>query len=525
MTNLSVVDQVGLRTVNDLLRERADSHGDKDFLVFEDADGAVVRFTYARWQREVEALAAGLASRGVREGMKVALRMRNRPELLMSWFALARLGAVTVLTITQNTARETHYVTSYSDAEMVITEAEFLELYMELLPELPAVRTLVVLGAAAPPPGVVRFEDVPLHDGRAPQVRLAPDAPIQMLFTSGTTAAPKAVVLTHANCLHAGEREWMIQGLDPSDRLLTCLPFFHVNAQTITLLSTLTLGATATFLQTYSASRFIDQLRRHRATQTSMSSAIVRTLLAQPERPDDAEHELRRVFYALNVTDAEKAAFEQRFGVELMNAYGLTEAMTVVSVTPVFGDRRWPSVGRPAVERLVRIVGEDGEPVPVGEVGEITVFGRPGFTLMQGYYKNQEATDAAIRDGWLHTGDLGRLDADGYLFYVDRVKDMIKRSGENVSAAEVEGVLMAHPAIAEVAVIGVPDAIRDEAVKAFVVTVPGAQLTVEEVTDHCRERLAAFKVPTVVEFPAELPHTSVGKVEKKALRLRETAAR
>jgi carnitine-CoA ligase len=478
----------------------------------------VVTFTYAEWQREVEALAAGLAARGVVEGTRVALRMRNRPELVMSWFAVARLGGVSVLTIVQNTARETHHVMSHSDAEIVITDADFVPMYKGLLPELPDLRLIVAVGAEGPLDGAVHFAEIALTGKTVAAAELAPDAPIQMLFTSGTTAAPKAVVLTHANALHAGERERTLQALEPTDRLLTVLPFFHVNAQSVTMMTALTIGATAIFIGAYSASRYLDQIRRHGATATMVGSIIVRTMLPQPERPDDAEHQLRRAFYALNVTEAEKDAFEQRFGMELINGYGLTEAMTVVTCAPVFGEKRWPSIGRPAPGREVRLVDEEGEPVAVGEVGEICVQGRPGFTIMKGYYKDEEATAATIRDGWLHTGDLGWFDQDGYLYYVDRKKDIIKRAGENVSAAEVEAVLQLHPAITEVAVIGVPDEIRDEAIKAYVLAGPDNELSVDEVIDHCAERLASFKVPTVVEFIAEFPRTSVGKIEKKALR-------
>ncbi|MGV0791193.1 AMP-binding protein [Mycolicibacterium sp. XJ1819] len=515
---MDAVDLIGLRNINDLLRERATAHPDKEFLVFEDAEGQVRSFTYGEWLNAVEALAAGLDRIGVKADTKVALRMRNCPELLMSWFAVARLGAVSVLTIAQSSARETHHVTSHSDAEVVITEAEYLSIYDELRSELPALRSVIVIGANQPLPTATRFDEVSVSGGQPPEISQSPDAPIQMLFTSGTTAQPKAVVLTHANCLHAGERESMIQGLEPSDRLLTCLPFFHVNAQSVTMLSALTLGATAIFLQAFSASKFMAQVRRHRATQATMGSTIAQTLLAQPERSDDGNHELRRVTYAININDDQKVAFESRFNVRFMNAYGLTEAMTVVSATPVFGDQRWPSIGRPVADRLIRLVDKDRRPVALGEVGEIAVHGRPGYTLMKQYYKDEAATADAIQDGWLYTGDLGRFDEDGYLYFVDRVKDMIKRAGENVSATEVESVLMTHPAITEAAVIGVPDPVRDEAVKAFVVLTPGAELPREALTDFCRKRLAPFKVPTIIEYRTDLPRTSVGKVEKKQLR-------
>lgn len=192
--------------------------------------------------------------------------------------------------------------------------------------------------------------------------------------------------------------------------------------------------------------------------------------------------------------------------------------MTIVTVAPVFGEKRWPSIGLPAYDRIVRIVDERGEDVPLGSPGEIIVWGIPGRTLMKGYFKDPDATAAALRDGWLYTGDNGYFDERGYVYFFDRKKDVIKRSGENISASEVEVALLTHEGVAEAAVIGVPDPIRDEAVKAFVVAREGVDLTVDEVLRHCREHLAGFKVPTVVEIIDGLPKTSIGKIEKKVLR-------
>jgi crotonobetaine/carnitine-CoA ligase len=247
----------------------------------------------------------------------------------------------------------------------------------------------------------------------------------------------------------------------------------------------------------------------------------VRTLLAQPPSEEDANHELRRVFYAINVSDEEKQNFEQRFNLELINGYGLSEALTIVTMTPVFGPKRWPSIGLPQQDREVKIVDGEGQEVPRGHVGEIAVRGVPGTTIMKGYYKNPEATAETIKDGWLHTEDNGYMDEAGYVYFVDRKKDMIKRSGENVSASEVENVLSNHPNIVEVGVLGVPDPIRDEAVKAFIVLDEPDTLTEEDITDYCKDRLANFKVPTIIEFRESLPKTSVGKVEKKTLRAEE----
>lgn len=502
-------DRVGDRTLRDLLDERASRRPGHPFLVFEDAGGAVREFSYAEFAAAVDDAAAGLAELGVAPGAKVTLHLRNCPEFLFAWFGLATIGGVAVPSNVANTADELRYVLDYSDSQILITEPPLLETAQAAAGGVAAVRHVLRTDQAEVwmPAG-----------GDPPRPRLGSEDPVEILFTSGTTSRPKGVVLTHANCLWSGERIAAAMTLGDDARCLTSLPTFHVNAQSVTVLSALTAAGTCILLQEFSAGRFWGRMRAHRATQTSLVAMQLRTLLAQPPADTDSEHSLRRVFYAINVTDDEKKRFEGRFGVELINGYGLSEAMTLVTMAPVFGDRRWPSIGLPLYDREVRILGAGGATLQAGEIGEIAVSGVPGRTLFKEYYKDPGATAAALADGWLHTGDNGWLDEDGYVFFLDRKKDVIKRAGENISAGEVERVLVEHPAIEEVAVIGVPDPIRDEAVKAFVVLRPGESASEGDITAFCGTRLASFKVPTVYEFRESLPKTSVGKIEKKALR-------
>ena len=502
-------DRVGDRTLRDLLDERASRRPCHPFLVFEDAGGAVRQYSYAEFTAAVDAAAAGLADLGVVPGTKVTLHLRNCPEFLFAWFGLATVGGVAVPSNVANTAEELRYVLDYSDSEILLTEPLLSETAQAAAAGLGAVRYVLSTAEshAWMPTG-----------GEPPRSRLGSEDPVEILFTSGTTSRPKGVVLTHANCLWSGERVAAAMTLGDDARCLTSLPTFHVNAQSVTVLSALTAAGTCILLQEFSAGRFWGQMRAHRATQTSLVAMQLRTLLAQPPAPTDSDHSLQRVFYAINVTDDEKKRFEERFAVELINGYGLSEAMTLVTMAPVFGDRRWPSIGLPLYDRTVRIVDADGAVLPAGEIGEIAVRGVPGRTLFTEYYKDPGATATALVDGWLHTGDNGWLDTDGYVFFLDRKKDVIKRAGENISASEVERVLVEHPAIAEVAIIGVPDPIRDEAVKAFVVLRAGESASAEDISAFCATRLAGFKVPTVYEFRESLPKTSVGKIEKKALR-------
>jgi crotonobetaine/carnitine-CoA ligase len=472
-------------------------------LTYESADRTLTTLGPGELEEASRRVAAGLAERGVAAGDRVLVHLPNCLDTVVLWFALARLGAIVVPTSTALTPREVGFVATHSGAAFAIARPDAGELLDEGT-------TFHVRGYRE-----LEGEGTPLA---AP----GPEDPVELVYTSGTTAAPKAAVITHANCANSGRQKAEAMRIEPGDHLLTALPILHVNAQSA-LLAALSAGASFTLLERYSASRYCEQLAAHGATVTSLVGTQVRTLLAQAPAASDRAHSVRRAWFALNVSDGERAAFEERFGMRLYNGYGLTEAFTSVTQAPLDGPDRWPSVGTPLPGRAVAIVDEQGDDLPAGTVGEIVVEGEPGRTIMAGYWRDPEATAQAIRGGRLHTGDYGRLDADGYLFFVERKAHVIKRAGENIAAGEVEGVLLEHPDVAEAAVVGVPDPIRDEAVKAFVVPEPGTRPTADELTAHCAARLAAFKVPTLWSFEAELPRNALGKVEYRRLREAEPA--
>lgn len=514
-----MIDPVGERTLTDLLDEQAGQYGDQVFLVFEDRAGTVSELTYSAFRERVGRCAAGFAARGVGRGDYVVVHLRNCPELLVAWFALGRLGAVLVPSNVANTAPEIDHLLAVSGARLAITEPELLAPVVQAAEA--AAQDVEVLIARGAVEGSAAFEDLLGEDGAA--VSVPPDAArsndvCELIFTSGTTRKPKAVMITHAMCLRSGLDAVHCLWLGPGERCLTALPMFHVNAQAMSLFAALTTGGTLILVEEFRASKFWSQVQAHRATQTAVVAMQLRTLIAQPPAEGEREHDLRRLFFAINVTDQEKAAFEERYGVTLINGYGLSEAMTLLAVSPVAGPRRWPSIGLPSPGRRIELLDDEGRPVAPGEVGEITVLGDPGRDILLGYHGDPEATAAALRDGRLHTGDNAYADEDGYLYFFDRKKDMIKRAGENVSAIEVEATLIDHPQIAEAAVVGVADAIRDEAVAAVVVAADGASPSADDVIDHCRAHLSRFKVPTVVRFVDALPKTSIGKVRKEELR-------
>ena len=340
---------------------------------------------------------------------------------------------------------------------------------------------------------------------------------LAILFTSGTTSAPKGVVITQANFVFSGVFVNWELGMNPEDRYMTSMVAARVNFQLSALAPVLTMGATLIMLSRYSATRFWREAREHRATLVQGMAMIVATLLRQPVDPEERNHQVREMHYFLPLSAKEKEAFEERFGVTLLNNYGSTECLIGAVTDPPHGERRWPSIGQAGPGYEVRVVDCQCTELPEGEVGELVLHGVPGVSLMAGYWNNPEATAEVLsEDGWYRTHDFAYVE-DGWVYFMDRRVDLIKRSGESVSSAEVECTIESLDGVQEVAVIGVPDGVRGQAVKAFVVAEPGAGLDPQTIINHCEERLASFKVPSYVEFVEELPRGSYGKVNKQLL--------
>ena len=516
----------GARTLPALLEGRAArSTPDAPFVVFDDLQGRIATRTYREFDREVNRTAQLLDRLGVRRGDTVTLLLANCLEFLALWFGAAKIGAVIVPVNTASSAVELEYLVAHSESRLIFTQAAWLDVARQVRAGCPRVAEVLVCGGGAPSPAVDfggLLADCPETPPRVPAP--APTDEAAILYTSGTTARPKGVLVTHANYLCAGETVARAVRLMPEDRHLCVLPLFHGNAQYYSTMSALVAGASVALTARFSASRFFDQAMAHRCTVSSLFAAPIRMLLARPRRPEHAHNDLRAVIFAQSVTPAQLVEWEERFRAPLLQLWGMTETMGPPIINPFDGERRNMSMGLPASGYTSRLVDESDRPVVRGAIGQIVVRGEPGLTLMKGYYKNPEATAETIRDGWLWSGDNARQDEDGYYYFVDRAKDMIKRSGENVAASEVEAVIREHPGVFDCAVIGVPDEMRDEAILAVVVPRGGEEggfpdgLTEDDVIGWCRERLAGFRVPQFVRFRAELPRTSVGKIRKHILR-------
>lgn len=498
------------------------------FAVVEDARGGTVVISYAQELSRARAVAGALASLGVQAGDRVHLHTANRLEFFDTWFATALLGAVLLPTGPQSTVEELRYVLEQATPTVSLSAPGLCEpvsaaasLARSGGSAAPRVVALYGNDADALPALAQRAEPGPAPAADGPEITSArePDTrTAAILYTSGTTSRPKGVLVTQANYLAVGAAMADHLAITEQDRWLIALPLFHANAQYYCTMSALVAGASIVLAPRFSASSWARQAADHGATLGSLFAAPIRMILAQPPGEAETRGSLRAVLFAQNLTDSQASAFEHRFGTRLLQLYGMTETVLPPTVNPDSAARRWSSIGRalPGVE--LRAADRSGTPVPPGTPGELLVGGVPGVTLAAGYYRDPQATAAAFRDGWLHTGDLVRRSDDGFAYFVDRAKDMIKRSGENVSAGEIERVAADHPAVAECAAIGVPDPVRDEAIVLVAVPVAGPAPRPDELIAWCASRLAPYKVPGSVVFTDALPRTSVGKIAKNRLR-------
>ncbi|WP_433507986.1 AMP-binding protein [Pseudonocardia halophobica] len=451
-------------------------------------------------------LAAGFLALDHEPGDHVALMMRASPAALAVWFGLARAGLVEVPLTTATRGHLLEHLLAHSRARTVVCDAEFLPLVREAAP---ANVRVVVHGPGDAP----TLADVEREPAGFPAVD--PDATTVVLYTSGTTGPPKGVRLSHRSNLWLARRTVELMGYTAADRLYSVFPLFHSNARFCSVLPALLTGAGLVMDRRFSASGFWDTCRAHGVTAFNFQGAMLTLLHNRPPRPDDADNPVRVGFGAPCPPEVTEA-FERRFDVALTEIYGSTEASLVVEGPP--GERRSGSPGRAAAGYEVRIVDGRGHEVPRGEAGEIVCRPKVPGILFSGYHDMPDETVAAWRDLWFHTGDRGRMDADGYLYFLDRLSDSIRRRGENVSSWEIERVLATHPAVDAVAAYGVPSPLSEEDVMVAVVLVPGAELDGPGVVAHCTGRLTEFAVPRYVRFLDALPVTPSQRTEKYKLR-------
>jgi acyl-CoA synthetase (AMP-forming)/AMP-acid ligase II len=446
-----------------------------------------------------------LAAHGVGRGDVVAAMLPNRVELVVLLFATWRLGAALTPINPALTADEAAYQLRDSNAMLAIADGDCAERIRDSAP--------LLLGPEAldPQPG----------DGPAAQLVADPGELALLIYTSGTTGRPKGVMLGHDNVRAMAEIwvEWL--AVTPADRCLLILPLFHVNGIMVSVVGPLSAGASVVIGPRFVADEFWEVVERERPTYFSAVPTIVSTLTTLPRayRPDTSS--LRFVGCGAAPASAELLrAFEARYGAPVIEGYGLSECTVAATINPVDGVRKPGTVGPPLPGIELAIVDEEGRAVADGSPGEVLI---SGPTVMRGYLGLEEETAKTLRGGWLHSGDVGYLDEDGYLVLSDRIKDLIIWGGENISAKEVEEALLAHPAVQHASAVGRPHERYGEEPVAFVALRPGAAADAAALLEHCRARLARFKVPRELWIEAELPVNAVGKLVKGPLRERVRA--
>lgn len=494
------------RTIGTILADKSATVGDRPFLLF---DGEHV--TYSRAHDLTRSHATGFARAGIGRGDHVALMLPNTPELLWAVWGLGLLGAVAVPLNTAARGDLLTYLLDQSDSVLLVADDAYRDRADAAVAAVPAVRT--VLGADA----LRGFADLPPYEPGpdAPPVR--PSDPHLIMYTSGTTGPSKGVVCPHSQGHAVGRQMAVVNRYTADDVLYTCLPLFHANALWFTVYAALWADACVALFPAFSARRFWDEIRSSGATVFNALGAMANIIWQLPESGRDREHRVRQ---AMVVPTSRRLVdgFAQRYGIRVTSVFAMTENCAVTVLGPDDPPDKAASAGLVRPQVAVRIVDEAEQPLPPGEVGEIVLRPDEPGSIMLGYYRMPEATVAATRDLWFHTGDRGRLDADGYLFFVDRTKESIRRRGENISAYEVETAICRHPGIREAAAVPVPSELGEDDVMVWLVREPGVEpVSYADLVGYCAGQMAYYMVPRYLEEIDALPKTPSEKIEKYKL--------
>ena len=517
------------RTIGRILAEKAERIPDKTFLLWQGRS-----YSYGELEAMTNRYANGLKAHGIGHGDHVAVMLPNCPEFYWVTWGLGKLGAVAVPINTAAKGEMLRYFIDQSDATCVIVDDEWADRVASIAARLPKVKRYFRRGDR---PAAAAFgggsAEVPIADfaalesddaTRPPLDAVAHDDTQLIMYTSGTTGPSKGVMCPHSQGHAVGRAVTLDYGYRPDDVLYTCLPLFHANAIWFSSYAALWADAAVALAPRFSATRFWDEIRATGATQFNALGAMTNIIWKLPPGPHERDHALR-LCMAVPVPKEIYGEIQQRYGVRLTSTFAMSENFAVTTFKPDDSPEKAGSAGAPRGACELRIVDDDGRDLPAGEVGEIWVLPLQAGSMMKGYYNMPVETAHAFVDGWFRTGDRGYLDADGYLYFVDRKKEAIRRRGENISAYEVELILAQHPAILEVAAIPVLSEMSEDDVMVYVVVRPGETLTHAEVVHFAAENMSYFMVPRFVEFVDGLPKTATEKLEKYKLKADAEARR
>jgi carnitine-CoA ligase len=503
-----------------LVRHKSRKNGDRVALKFAGRD-----LTYRELDRESDRIANGLARAGIGPGDRVATLLFNSPEFPLLWFGLAKRGAVIVPLNTALKGEILRYELSDSAPAGIVVDRRLWPAYAPVRGAVGVSREWLVdheVPVAPTPERVAPFSDLPADRTADPIPDLKPNDPVSVMYTSGTTGPPKGAIIPHRKPIATATEIGRRCRLEPGSVLFTALPLFHCNAQEMTTLVALLNDLTAAFDERFHARSFWETAAGFGATHVSLLISMINVLDKQPPAPSDRTHGVRTAVTA-GANRAIWPGFEERFGLTIVELYGMTECGCATLMNPP-GAIRVGSLGLPLGFVEADVVDDDDRPVPPDVRGELVVRPRAPYTMFLGYLNKPEKTVESWRNLWFHTGDYMTRDADGYYYFVDRKKDVIRRRGENLAPYDVESVLNRHPAVFESVVVGVPSPLGEDDVKAFVQLKPDAGATPRELFEYCIEKLPAFMVPKLLEFVDEIPKTANQKSQRYLLKERRGGA-
>lgn len=499
--------------VRDFLEDAVRDAGDAPFLIWQDEP-----ISYRAFGERVDRAALAWHRLGVRKGDRVVFMVDSSPEFLESWLGLAKLGAILSAVNTGFRADEVAYQVEHSDPRFALVSAAHAEVFEVVADRLPSVPVLHLGPHRRFPDFTTLVAEAPPE---APPATLVGDDVISLIYTSGTTGRSKAVMQTHRTFVLTGQSYPSWLDIRRGDRQYVCLPYYHINSQAYSTMGALGARSTIVLVPRFSASRFWADVRRHHVTHFNFIGAMTVILSRREATAEDVDNDVRVAYGGTKLPHDLQMDVERRFGLRIISGFGMSET-TFGMIEGARGYRRPGSIGKPrqhpdeSVPRNVaRLVDDEGREVGPNEVGEL-LLRNPAMAV--GYFRDPERTAESFRDGWLHTGDLLRRDEDGFYFFVDRKKDVIRRRGENISSVEVERVLAEHPTVQLAAVVGVPSELTDDEVLAYVVPRPGANIDPRTLLAWAGERLAAFKIPRYMRVVDDLPRTGSHKIRKEALR-------
>ena len=493
----------------DVLRDKTRLHGEAFFC---EVDGT--RLSYAEVARRSDAVAANLAALGVKRGDRVASILYNCPEQLYGWFGALKLGAVWTTLNAGLTGADLVHGLRDAAAAVVVVEPESWSRVRPLVEELPASIVIFCTGPATA--GARSFEELLRPRAATELPAIQPGDPAMIIYSGGTTGLPKGIVLPHFALVAAGLRYGEVTGAQAGDRHYTTLPLFHVGGTQLGIIGPLCNDCTTVIDRRFSVSGYWARVAEVGATIIDPIGTMMTALSQLAPSPDDKAHKVRFCFGVTGqIPKAVPQRFAEQFGVTLVDIYGLTESGGSMLTSNRPPDGVPGSVGRPHGWCEIMIADELDQPLPAGAEGEILMRPVVPFTFMNAYHNNPQATARTLRNMWLHTGDIGRLDDKGNLFFVGRQAHWLRRRGENISAYEVESILSQHPRVKEVVVVGVPAALGEEDVKACIIP-EGGRFDPTELIEWSIGRMATFKVPRYVEFMEDFPRSVTKREVERA---------